>query len=195
MYLICKTRGYKHVVKLFPHEVSDLEPALRLLLSQDRAEHRYVTSLSLFRARWCVWHKCVFPQALTLRHVFGRHASTCSTWETRYVLLLWLSILVIVPFDLRTVDSSLADLAPATTQEADEDDAVPRSALIESIIAAGKGYLEEPGAVRDAAAVCLSRFLTRCVLSFPVECVLVLLPVALLRFGCVCFWVLVVAWL
>lgn len=67
VYLLSKTRGYKHIVRLLPHEVADLEPALQLLLSQDRAEH--------------------------------------STWETRYVLFLWLSMLVLVPFDLRTADS------------------------------------------------------------------------------------------
>jgi hypothetical protein len=67
VYLISKTRGYKHIIKLFPHEVADLEPALQLLLSQDRSNHE--------------------------------------TWETRYVLFLWLSILVLVPFDLATADS------------------------------------------------------------------------------------------
>jgi hypothetical protein len=67
VYLVCKTRGYKHIVKLLPHEVADLEPALQLLLSQDRSDHM--------------------------------------TWETRYVLFLWLSILVLVPFDLATADS------------------------------------------------------------------------------------------
>ena len=76
VYLISKTRGYKHIIKLFPHEVADLEPALQLLLSQDRSNHE--------------------------------------TWETRYVLFLWLSILVLVPFDLATADS-FADAAGTGT--------------------------------------------------------------------------------
>ena len=38
LYGICKTRGYKSIIKLFPHEVADLEPALRCLLSQVRLE-------------------------------------------------------------------------------------------------------------------------------------------------------------
>ena len=53
VYALCKVRGYKSVVKLFPHEVADLEPTLRLLQCQDNSDH--------------------------------------TTWETRYVLLLWLS--------------------------------------------------------------------------------------------------------
>jgi len=34
IYGTCKTRGYKAIVKLFPHEVADLEPALQWLLCQ-----------------------------------------------------------------------------------------------------------------------------------------------------------------
>jgi hypothetical protein len=67
VYLISKTRGYKHIVRLLPHEVADLEPALQMLVSQSRDAHE--------------------------------------SWETRYVLFLWLSILVLVPFDLHTADS------------------------------------------------------------------------------------------
>lgn len=78
------------------------------------------------------------------------------------MLLLWLSILVRVPFDLRTVDSSLSDLTPtAEAAMADDGDDVAHSPLIDSIISTCKGYLSDPGAVRDAAAVCLSRLLTR----------------------------------
>lgn len=62
LQLICRVRGYKHVMKLFPHEVSQLEPCLFLLRSHDRNN-------------------------------FG-------TWETRYILLLWMCILCLIPFDI-----------------------------------------------------------------------------------------------
>ncbi len=32
---MCKVRGYKTVVKFFPHEVSDMEPVTELLHFQD----------------------------------------------------------------------------------------------------------------------------------------------------------------
>lgn len=115
VYLLCKTRGYKHIVKLFPHAVADLEPVLALLLSQDPSEH--------------------------------------GTWETRYGLLLWLSILVMIPFDLATVDSTVGASAAAATGES--------GGLIHSIISTAQSYLGDSGATRDAAAVCLSRLLTR----------------------------------
>lgn len=117
VYLLCKTRGYKHVVRLLPHEVADLEPVVSLLLSQDPTQH--------------------------------------DTWETRYGLLLWLSMLVRVPFDLNTADSTLAG-------DAGEDNAADsRRGLVSSVISTCQQYLSDPGAVRDAAAVCLSRLLTR----------------------------------
>jgi hypothetical protein len=34
VYHACKTRGYKHIVKLFPHEVADVEPAVQALCCQ-----------------------------------------------------------------------------------------------------------------------------------------------------------------
>lgn len=112
VYHLCKTRGYKHIIRLFPHEVADLEPAVQALVCQDSADH--------------------------------------GTWETRYVILLWLSILVLIPFDLRTVDSSIGTRHYAAG-----------SSLIDSIVSVCQSFLCEPGAVRDASAVCLSRLLTR----------------------------------
>ncbi|KAG6592731.1 Tubulin-specific chaperone D [Phytophthora cinnamomi] len=105
VYHLCKVRGYKTLVKLLPHEVSDFEPTLQLLQSQDRADH--------------------------------------AAWETRYVLLLWLSMLCLVPFDLTTIDSS-AD-----------------TSIVANIVTLCKDYLSDPGATQVAAAVCLSRLLSR----------------------------------
>ena len=64
-----------------------------------------------------------------------------NTWETRFVLLLWLGILCLIPFDLSSVDSS--------------------GALIPSIIQTGQQYLGDSGPCRDAAAFCLTSLLTR----------------------------------
>lgn len=61
---ICKVRGYKTVLKFFPHEVSDMELITEMLHFQDT-----------------------------------------TNWEVPYILVLWLSIVVLVPFDLTTIDS------------------------------------------------------------------------------------------
>ena len=74
-----------------------------------------------------------------------------TTWETRYVLLLWLSMLVMVPFDLTTIDSTLGN-----DNYRNEDEG-----LIQGMVSLCKHYLGDPGPTRDAAAVCLSKLLTR----------------------------------
>ncbi|KAF4045773.1 Tubulin folding cofactor D C terminal [Phytophthora infestans] len=114
IYQLCKVRGYKTVVKLLPHEVSDFEPTLHLLQSQDRTDH--------------------------------------SAWETRYVLLLWLSMLCLVPFDLNTIDSSSSSTG---------DNSNGAISLVSKIVTLCKDYFSDPGATQVAAAVCLSRLLSR----------------------------------
>lgn len=36
-----------------------------------------------------------------------QNESDHASWETRYCLLLWLSIIVIIPFDMRKLDGTL----------------------------------------------------------------------------------------
>lgn len=113
VYQLCKTRGYKHVIKLFPHEVADVEPCVQALVCQDPAAHE--------------------------------------SWEMRYILLLWLSILVLIPFDLTTVDSSAGYGGHSSTS----------GGIVGSILLLCRSYLSDPGAVRDGSAVCIARLLTR----------------------------------
>lgn len=67
LYIICKVRTYKVLVKFMPHELSDLEFALDLLEKQNPKEFKH--------------------------------------WETRYMLLLWMSILVLNPFHMSRLDA------------------------------------------------------------------------------------------
>ncbi|BFZ56570.1 hypothetical protein PYCC9005_003617 [Savitreella phatthalungensis] len=61
-------------------------------------------------------------------------------WRTRYVLLLWLSLIAITPFDLASVSAE---------------------PLVERLIAAGQAHLDFSGIERNAAAELLARVLTR----------------------------------
>lgn len=63
LYLLTKVRGEKYIVRLFPHEVVDIETVLKMLES-DKID----------------------------------------VWQAKYVLFLWLSILVLIPFDLKRLD-------------------------------------------------------------------------------------------
>ncbi|KAJ1727931.1 hypothetical protein LPJ61_004319, partial [Coemansia biformis] len=119
LYTLCKVRGYKVVLRFFPHDVADAEPA--------------------FAALWCYSAD------------FG-----ASSWKARYVLLVWLSLLALVPFDIASIDSGLDGL-PAI-------DALGEAAggtLVGQWIALGKLYLARPGCDMEGAAVMLSRLLSR----------------------------------
>lgn len=69
-------------------------------------------------------------------------------WKSRYCLFVWLSILVIIPFDLTTVDSTL--------QTTDGE-----GALIPTIISTCEKYILKHEATRDVAAICIAKLLTR----------------------------------
>ena len=75
-----------------------------------------------------------------------------TAWETRAVLILWLSILVLIPFDLVTVDSLARD---------DGDDAEAPPVVMRILRLCQDRYLSDPGIVRDRAATLLARLLTR----------------------------------
>lgn len=117
------------------------------------------------------------PYALT--HVTRFHLSQqdtddYSTWETRYGLLLWLSMLSLVPFDIDTIDSGLGGVTPANgggggagTSAGGEAGgakgmAAPVAAvgdrqadLVGTILALGMKHLGDAGPTRCVFAGCL----------------------------------------
>ncbi|BFZ03564.1 hypothetical protein BsWGS_06603 [Bradybaena similaris] len=71
-------------------------------------------------------------------------------WETRYILLLWLSIVCLIPFDLKRLDSNLQ-----------QGDGNYKVRTMDRIMTICKTYLLVPDKSRDAAANLTSRFLIR----------------------------------
>ncbi|KAM3740428.1 hypothetical protein ACB098_08G098000 [Castanea mollissima] len=116
--------GYKAVIKFFPHQVSDLELAVSLL------------------------EKCHNTNSGTSL----RQEST-GEMEAKCVILLWLSILVLVPFDISTVDTSIAN-----NSNLGELEPAP---LVLRIIGFSKDYLSTAGPMRTIAGLLLSKLLTR----------------------------------
>ena len=87
-----------------------------------------------------------FPHAVsdvepTLALLHAQDVTDPDTWETRYVLLLWASLLIMVPFDLDTIDSS--------------------SSLVDDLLTLAKAYLSDPGRPAEAAALVLAKALSR----------------------------------
>ena len=98
----------------------------------------------------------------TLALLSAQRLDDYGTWETRYGLLLWLSIIVLIPFDLATVDSTVA-VASHGAKGAASASATSGSSggMIAHLLELGKGYLSDTGPARDMAAVMLARFFSR----------------------------------
>ncbi|KAI3449108.1 hypothetical protein Pfo_005773 [Paulownia fortunei] len=124
IYSLVTVCGYKSVIKFFPHQVSDLELAVSLL------------------------EKCHNTNAATSL----RQEST-GEMETKCIILLWLSILVLIPFDISSVDTSIAN-----SNYAGRDEPPP---LVVRILEICKDYLSNAGPMRTIAGLLLSRLLTR----------------------------------
>eukprot|EP00249_Psilotum_nudum_P020538 c27747_g1_i1 orf=323-4195(+) len=125
VYTLVSICGHKTVVKFFPHQTSDLEFAVALL----EICHGEIPETSVLREE------------------------STGQWETKCILLLWLSILVLIPFEIASVDTSLADQNVSNVND------IPP--LVERIIQICKDYLANPGPMREMAGVLLSRLLTR----------------------------------
>eukprot|EP01017_Pseudomicrothorax_dubius_P020822 TRINITY_DN225_c0_g1_i1.p1 TRINITY_DN225_c0_g1~~TRINITY_DN225_c0_g1_i1.p1 ORF type:complete len:1315 (-),score=325.44 TRINITY_DN225_c0_g1_i1:153-4097(-) len=94
-------------------------------------------------------------------------------WESKYILLLWLSIIILVPFNLDTIDSAL--VSSAFRIALDRFAAIPANAnhlspqilrrdvqtLHEAVTELCKHYLNSTTITREAAALCLAKFFTR----------------------------------
>uniref|UniRef100_A0A8C3W5F8 Tubulin-specific chaperone D n=1 Tax=Catagonus wagneri TaxID=51154 RepID=A0A8C3W5F8_9CETA len=108
LYIITKVRGYKTFLRLFPHEVADVQPVLDMCTSQNPKDHE--------------------------------------TWETRYMLLLWLSVTCLIPFDFSRLDGNQQ---------------CGRGSTMDRILQIAESYLLVSDKARDAAAVLVSRCVTR----------------------------------
>ena len=117
VYAYTKMRGYKTIVHYFPHEVADLPATLSLLEELQQASEST-----------------------------NADSSTTGCWELRYVCLLWLSLICMIPFDLAKFDRP--------GQESNQDTA-------SRIAAVGQHFIASPGKERDAAAVVLGRLFQR----------------------------------
>jgi hypothetical protein len=124
IYTLVTVCGYKSVIKFFPHQVSDLELAVALL------------------------EKChTMSSATALRQ------ESTGEMETKCVVLLWLYILVLIPFDISTVDTSIA-----SADSIDGTEVVP---LVTKILDICKDYLSSSGPMRRISGLLLARLLTR----------------------------------
>ncbi|XP_019083189.1 PREDICTED: tubulin-folding cofactor D-like isoform X2 [Camelina sativa] len=124
IYTLVTVCGYKAVIKFFPHHVSDLELAVSLL------------------------EKCH-----TMTSVSSLRQESTGEMEAQCVTLLWLSILVLVPFDFSSADTSIANYKSFCG-----DDLAP---LVLKILGFCKDYLRTAGPMCRISGLLLSKPFTR----------------------------------
>ncbi|KAL5796379.1 hypothetical protein ACOSQ2_001199 [Xanthoceras sorbifolium] len=124
IYTLVTVCGYKAVIKFFPHQVSDLELAVSLL-----EKCHDTTSVSSLRQE------------------------STGEMEAKCVILLWLSILVLLPFDISSIDTSIAN-----NDNLGKNEPAP---LVMRILGFSKDYLSNAGPMRTMAGLLLSKLLTR----------------------------------
>lgn len=124
IYTLVTVCGYKAVIKFFPHQVSDLELAVSLL------------------------EKCHGANSVT-----SLRQESKGEMEAKCVMLLWLSILVLVPFDISSVDTSIA-----SSNELGELELAP---LVLKILKFSKDYLSNAGPMRTISGLVLSKLISR----------------------------------
>lgn len=133
LWLLASVRGYKTVSRFMPNEATALEPAVYMLKSFVRGA-------------------ATVPSVLDHDLTGGKE---CVAWELQYVLLMWLSLLVMIPFDLRIVDSSL-DAKGFPDLDSKSSAPIARLLLDSCMI-----LLSASGATREMASVVIGRLLTR----------------------------------
>lgn len=89
LYFLCKVRGYKPIVNFFPNSVSDLHLVLD-----------YIVKYELILGK--LFSGTPPPPPLQSALSYTDH------WETRYIILLWLWGLCLIPFNMSIIDSDAA---------------------------------------------------------------------------------------
>ena len=74
-------------------------------------------------------------------------------WESRYVILLWLGVIALVPFNLDIIDSGVVKM--------ESEDGGVASEIVSLMLEIGKFYLRALTKIREAAALFLSKLFTR----------------------------------
>lgn len=85
-----------------------------------------------------------------------QNPKSTDTWETRYALLLWLSIIVKIPFHMTRLDSFQSTPGPSTA-----DDGEKRKTVIQRLVDICKLYVLVGDSSRFPAAFLASHFFTR----------------------------------
>jgi hypothetical protein len=98
LHAFATVRGAKTIARFFPHSARDLEPAIKTL-------RRFMPKRDGSAAKYEVagfWDRYQPGTRETLTEEVASESLFETSWETRATLLSWISVLVLMPFDMKT---------------------------------------------------------------------------------------------
>lgn len=133
LYTLCKVRGRKKVQKFLPHQVDDLEPLLYFLqsLATTTPMNNDTDDTNQTKIQNTIYK---FSNKI---HCENDHIP--QIWEGQFVLMSWLEVLALLPFNLNTFSQNIK----------------------QNILDICNKHLQDIGPTRTSASSCLARLLTR----------------------------------
>ncbi|KAJ5656375.1 Tubulin-specific chaperone D C-terminal [Penicillium longicatenatum] len=137
LYTFCKVRGAKVISRFLNNEPKYLDSLLRAFVEWDSASLPDVTN----------------------EDSLGSNLQTLQ-WEERYVMLVWLSHLLLAPFDLSSLSS---DDIPIPYENLGQIGTIPDNTpmIAKSLLSLALHYIHVPGKEREAATALLARLTLR----------------------------------
>ena len=165
LHAFATVRGAKTIARFFPHSARDLEPAIKTL-------RRFMPKRDGSAAKYEVagfWDRYQPGTRETLTEEVASESLFETSWETRATLLSWISVLVLMPFDMKTfvktttttfdnsADGGAGGGSSCNSSSGDEN----KAGLIEDLLGMCRQCVSFSEVARDRAAICVARLLTR----------------------------------
>ena len=170
LHAFATVRGAKTIARFFPHSARDLEPAIKTL-------RRFMPKRDGSAAKYEVagfWDRYQPGTRETLTEEVASESLFATSWETRATLLSWISVLVLMPFDMKTFvktttttkttfDNSAAGGAGGGSSSNNNNSSGDenKAGLIEDLLGMCRQCVSFSEVARDRAAICVARLLTR----------------------------------
>lgn len=137
LYTFCKVRGVKVITRFLNNEPKYLDPMLHAFIEWDAV-----------------------PQHDPMEVALGDDISRRLVWEERYVMLIWLSHLLLAPFDLSSISSD--DIPIPYDNLGRLKTLSPQAPVVtKSLLSASLDYVDVSGKEREAATALLARLVLR----------------------------------
>ena len=157
LHAFATVRGAKTIARFFPHSARDLEPAIKTL-------RRFMPKRDGTAAKYEVagfWDRYRPETRETLTKEVASESFFETSWETRATLLSWISVLVLMPFNMETFVKTTSNNTANGNSGDNNNNNNSKEGLIEDLLGMCRQCISSSEVARDRAAICVARLLTR----------------------------------